>query len=482
MSGSRMVIGAGGTGRTHLLRTWADELTADGANVAWLTGSPALAITAAQVAEAAATEVVVADDVQWFEADALRALLDAAGRGITVLASRRPASPDTGLDAAMLDAVDEQLGRDHPPTRLGLLAVEDFASALAALRTRRAASGGGTATHGAMATDEVNALHDLSGGSVGFADDLLASGWDRTGQPPGELVDAVGRRVRRAGTAAAALTEAWTLAATVPTDAMSARDVALAALASTADGTTDGAMADGVNRAVDGDMAERAARAGGLVGTGDRLIPVVERAVLADLTAGARAAWHDRLGSALINVDERAAARHLGSGTGTAPGTVEVLVRAAASIAADNGAEAAELLDRADQFGLDPATGAVARGVAAFHAGDPEALAYLERAVRLVGEGVSAARDGTGPSEAVLADLARLGFGLDMRDLRFDDARRRPLAGPDAEPLSHLATLLDGVSLAPTSDEDEDETKTVTAPVTGTPMATPRRLFACFGR
>ncbi|MEL7156756.1 MAG: hypothetical protein AAFN30_09175, partial [Actinomycetota bacterium] len=232
MSVSRIVIGVGGTGKTFALTTWAAELEEAGTAVRWLRAGPVQPVTAAQVADAlAAGGPLAADDVHWFEPDAVQALLAAADDTV-ILAARRPvagASAD-GL-VEVLDALDDALSRQAPPERRGLADVEGFAALLAGLRSAI----GGERASGAMATEEVLALHQLSAGSAGLAADLVASGWDHQSPPPPELVDAVQRRIRRAGPDAAILAAAWALAALVPQPATTALDAALGALADEVD-------------------------------------------------------------------------------------------------------------------------------------------------------------------------------------------------------------------------------------------------------
>ncbi|MEM8924557.1 MAG: helix-turn-helix transcriptional regulator [Actinomycetota bacterium] len=409
MGGSRIIIGPGGTGKTHALQAAVDELTADGASVQWLRGSPGAAVTAADVSAAVDRgTAIAADDVHWFETEAVMALARAVDERI-VVASRRPTTDDALIDA--IDALDDALGRTQPAERLGLLDLDAFGPALAALR---AAVGQGSG--GAMASDEVQAVHALTGGSVALAADLLASGWDRNGAPPVEVVDAVERRIRRAGPDAAALLQAGAAGAAVPGTEWS---TVIAAVRSRFD--------------VDPDRARRQALAGGMLvagDDGDRLIPLVQRAQAVALTGDAAAALHDHLGAAAAPVDATNAARHLWLGTGSGSGAdvdvVGALVRGAASLSSSEPEESAALIDRAETWGLAPGEAALARGIAAFRAGEADALAHLDQVLRL---GQADATD------AVVAEAALLAFGLDLRELRFD-------AAADRQPQGEIGTLL----------------------------------------
>ncbi len=429
---SLIVIGPGGTGRTHALAQRARDEEAADRSVRRLTAAPGRAVTAQQVTALAADDpdVVVADDVQWFEADAADALLGLVDR-LTVLASRRPPGPDDLVPVDLIDALDEALTRHRPAVRLGLLDIDAFAPALAGIRALVDGPDGG-----AMASDEVAAVHDLSGGSVGLAADLLATGWDRSGAPPPELVDAVQRRVRRAGPSAQALVSAWSVAELVPPTTGSTLEVALAALADD-DGEAE---------------AERAARSGGLLGARGRLLPLVVRAALVDLGGPARAVLHDRLGAVLGPTDRLTAARHLRRGTGSDPATPNALLGAALTVAPENGDEARALLSRAEEWGLAPARVAVARGLAAFGQGEPEALAHLDRAQALLADGsddriggpAGADDPSTGDLPAVTTTADLLGFGLDLRELRFDQAARRDLDGAHGPALAAVAAAFVG--------------------------------------
>ena len=141
VSGSRLVIGAGATGRTHRLRTWAAHTDGGGNGAVWLTGSPLRPVSADEVraAVASGTGVVVADDLQWFAPDALGTLADALispGNTVTVLASRRPADGTEPAPDA-LELLTEVLSRTEDPQRLGLFDLDAFGPALAVLRTGR---------------------------------------------------------------------------------------------------------------------------------------------------------------------------------------------------------------------------------------------------------------------------------------------------------------------------------------------------------
>ncbi len=409
--GSRLVIGAGGTGRTHRLRSW---LTERGVDAAMVSASPLSFTTADEIKSAIgeAPDLLVVDDLQWLEPDALRLVADAA-KTAAVLASRRP---QAGLepDGDLLDLVVELLTRDEPATRLDLLDLDSFAPALAEIRAtveaRTGSSGGG-----AVPTDELERLHLATGGSVGLTADAVTTGW--SGHPDDltpALVDAVKVRIRRAGAAAAQLVHLWAVAgdSTVESDQLPL-SVALGSL-------TD----------VDPTVAERAARAGGLVDDDGDLLPLVGWCALADLTAAERAALHDRVAAALAATDRRAAAAHLLIGSGDLDDAAQILAGAALDLAVTEPDRAPRYIDRAEQLGLPSADASLLRALTAFHAGEPDAIAHLDAAHGAAGRADDRA--------------AIVGYGIDVRDLRFDSAARRPIDGDLAEPLRRLADGLAG--------------------------------------
>ena len=58
----------------------------------------------------------------------------------------------------------------------------------------------------------MEAIHRLTGGSIGLAADLLTTGWDMERSALGhELIDAVQARIRRAGPAAVELVRVWSV-------------------------------------------------------------------------------------------------------------------------------------------------------------------------------------------------------------------------------------------------------------------------------
>ncbi|MEZ5407561.1 MAG: LuxR C-terminal-related transcriptional regulator [Acidimicrobiales bacterium] len=456
MRGNRLVIGAGATGRTHLLRSWVSEaglassstvVSPEGSAI-WLTGSPLRTVTGADVAAARAGRpaMLVADDLQWFDGDALAQLVDAAsapagvesGADVAVVASRRPADGTEPAPDA-LELLTEVLTRTEPAHRMGLLDLDAFAPVVAALRAGRASRSGGPA--GALNTAELAALHAATAGSVGLAADLIATGWTPGDGPPGaETVEAVVSRVRRAGPAAADLARLWSL---IDPDDVEGRPEAELALALRALGQP--VRSEGHRAAPPSlDIAERAARAGGLLAGDGALIPVVRAALATDLTATQRGSGHDRLAAVLAGTDPPAAARHLLVGDGQIPDAARLLAGAALGAAGGEPDLFADLVERAERLGLAPSEASVLRALGAFHRGSADALVHLERA--------EWTQDVSGGEEPLDDRTVALGYGLDLRDLRLASAAARPLAGPLAAPLHSVALVLAGRPPVPPGD------------------------------
>ncbi|MCP3992729.1 MAG: hypothetical protein GY724_26920 [Actinomycetia bacterium] len=425
MQESRLVIGAGGTGKTHQLQKWVDELSSEAEATsasAWLAGNPLRPVGVDQVKQVVSseTQLIVADDLQWFAQDALEALLGVANSR-TMVASRRPAVGARAL-LDLIGLLDEELTRQVPASRVGLLDQDSFAVALASIRGQ---FDDGASVGRAMSTDEVVTLHNLTGGSLGLAIDIVSVSWSLDPETvPAVLIDAVLRRVRRAGPEAEALASLWAVATEVEGNTTSGEAEALSLALSALDDDTDPGR------------AERGARAGGLVGDAGTLIPLVRLSVLADLVRADRAALHGRLAEILAPTNTLSAARHLLAGhvgeSGSGPvGGERILASAAVERAGSDPAEADRMLDRAIQLGLPEAEAALLRGLTAFQVGSNDALSHLETVLQ-------------GGDAGLDARAALLSYGLDLRELRFSSARGRSVQGELAEPLSRLAGALNG--------------------------------------
>ncbi len=393
LSPRQLVIGAGGTGKTHVLQSWladADLDVNDASHVIWLSGSPLRSPDELAVKKAikAGPQLIVVDDLQWFAEAALEVLLDGLD-DVALWASRRP-WPSNKTMAICNDALTERAAA----TRVGLLDEDAFARAVATLF--------GSAT----ASDVIDQLFAATSGSIGLAADCINSSWngDLTSLAE-ELIDAVRRRVERCGTEASALVQMLSVAADLdPATAVEALD-----------------------ESIDRNNAQRGSRAGGVLDAEGLLIPLVRAAVSGDLTDSERSRIHDRFAVALTPLHPDAAVEHLVAGSGEVPGATDALVTAAERLQHTDPERALALADQAEQGGLVSDEIILVRAGAAFELGTSEALAHLDRV-----------------SSTALPAAAALGYGIDVRDMRWEAALGRPLEGELSAPMRSLAACLWG--------------------------------------
>ena len=383
----RLIIGPGGTGRTHRLRAWEAELD-EGTTVSRISGHPERQQdeTIVQDAMESNPDVLVIDDLQWLAPPVIDAIIEVVGQ-VSVWASRRP-WPSNGS----LRLLDDVLTEEGAAERVGLLEFDDFASTVSTLIGK------------ATSNTDLETLFEATAGLVGLAADAVAVNWfGDLSSVPEELVDAFARRIERAGSDSAAL--AKILAVDPDVDSAIAID----------------ALPDGLDRS----SAERGIRAGGLVDREGLLIPALRVAVVADLTTDDRAEIHDRLALSLNRQQPDQALHHLLSGSGTVDGATETLIDAAHQRRITDPTQALALADQAQKAGVEPEKLAATRAEASFALGSPDALRHL----------------GQIPEES--AELAAvLGFGIDQRDLRFVQASKRALTGELSDPLLNLARIL----------------------------------------
>lgn len=426
--GHRLVIGPGGSGTSHRMTAWSASLHDDvgraldpaGARLGTVPelvevrGDPVVP-PAPGVAErlraavARGDMLVIVHDLHWLPDDLLIELVHAADV-VDVWASRRP-WPVSDL----IRSLDDRLTASRPAERLGAMTIDELAP-IVAQRTGRAAP-----------SDLVDALRQFGGGLAGPVCDALDEGWtpEVRGWPdaplPIGLRDRLLRRVARAGTAAVAI--ARILAVEPDLDRALADRLALAAGGGVAAGT-----------------ALRAAAAGGLFDAEDRLIPLIGRAVVEDLTEAEVAEIHGRLADALADIDQRQAIDHAVAGVAHAGGRHDELLAAIRSELVRDPGRAEVLLDRARAGGADPSKVALLEAELHLRAGRTEAIAALGR----IGE--------VSPFDP---EAARLEAAVDLRSGRWDRVatRLRPghesvqpdtsdPIGRDLEAMRHLAGLL----------------------------------------
>lgn len=397
----RLVIGSGGTGRSHRLRTWVAGID-DGEpsrDVVWLTGRPQgapdeTAVRAAIDEASSSGRILVIDDLQWFGEDGLGRLVAAAGE-VAMWASRRPWPTSANL-RALNDLLTEHRGAD----RVGLLDADTFASTVPSMV--------GSAT----ATDAIDRWFRATAGSIGLAADVVATGWSGADDDPvpEELIDAVAGRIERAGPEASELVS----------------------LLAVTDGIEIGLVAEAMQDSGRASAAQRAARAGGLLDAESELIPLVRAAVVRDLPSADRVVLHDRLAVALGPRHPDLALTHIVEGSGSGPEAADAMARAASELASTEPERAIELIEQGTTLGIDSSRFALSRARAAVVMGDGEALAHIDAIPAEVR--AEAADDG----------VAVLSVAVDLRDLRLDDASARPTASALGDSLRALARSMVG--------------------------------------
>ncbi len=377
-----LVVGAGGTGRTFRLRELADE------NAVWLSGSPHRSTTVDQLEKALgndATQLIV-DDVQWFDDAAVEAAADAVAAR-SVIVSRRP-WPTTPA----IRALDDALSSKGEIERLGLMEMDEFGAAVSEL------------LGGPTSSDTVELLHAATGGSVGLAADSAAGGWDGAlDEIPDTVIDAVNARAERSGDQAMEL-------------------LAMLALAPDLDPVLVIRSVEGV---LDVDTAERSARAGGLLDAEGRPHPLVVLAARRGLTAGERAGINDKLAVALLARAPESAMRHLIEGSGKLDDGPSLLAEAAERVAVLNPELCLELIELASEQGMETAALTLVQASAAFRAGRHDALGFQSL-----------------PADAARLEreaLALIGYGTDIRDLRWQSATGRVLTDDIQAPMHTFA-------------------------------------------
>lgn len=386
-----LVLGVGGSGRTHRLRELADG-DAVWLSVTVLRPLDRSAVEAAlEAARATESPMVVVDDAQWATDDALHALIDAVGP-VRVIASMRPWPASAGTRAFA-----DVLGTQGSVERLDRLDDSGVASVVSGVTGR------------ASSTDLITAMLEVSGGSAGLVADALATGFEGDlEQLADQTTAAVIARIERSGPDAVAALELASL------DRRGDRDI-------------------GVYTAVldDPDGAEAAVRSSGALSSAGVCVSLVRAAIRHSLPSQRRRQRHDQLAVLLADTDAASAAEHLLSGTRSMPDHAERLVRAANAVAVGDADRCLDILERAAEFGPLDAELTIVEATAAFWAGRHDVLSRM-----------------VPPTDAKRSHrerLARLGFGIDVRDLRWGSA-----AGRDVEPaFSAFAAICIGERRAP---------------------------------
>lgn len=390
-----LILGAGGSGRTYRLRELADD------TAVWLNGTP-LRPLGRQAVEAGLTAAkaldeptLVVDDAQWVSDDAFDLLIDAVG-DVRVVASMRPWPVSVGSRTFA-----DVLGTQGSIERLDRLDDAGVAGVVSGITGR------------ASSTDLITAMLDVTGGSAGFVADAVSTGFEGDLEHVADqTTSAVMARIERSGPDAVAALELASL------DLDGRRDI--------------GVYTAGLD---DPDEAEAAVRSSGALTVDGVCVPLVRAAIRHALPSQRRRQRHDQLAILLADIDASSAAEHLLSGTRSMPDHSERLVRAVNAVAVHDADRCLDILERAAELGPLDADLTVAEATAAFWAGRHDVLGRINP-----------------PSDAKSTHrkrLAALGFGIDVRDLRWASA-----AGRDVDDsLTSFAAICVGEQRDPADDE-----------------------------
>jgi DNA-binding CsgD family transcriptional regulator len=327
-----VVVGVDGAGRTHRLGELAAAARVPVVRVDGRVGAdPDLAgrLAAARPGDC----LVVVDDAHRLPAETLRALATAAERGVAMAISRRPT-----VDRPELAALDRAVSAQGPVELLGPL--DD--DALAALVS--------TVTGRSVTAEAVAAVRDASAGRPVVAAAVAAG---PPGAPAPALVARVQQRLALLDPAAAGLARVLALRLDLPDDALAA--------------------AAGVDPTRLGPAMRTLRDEGMLVPDGERMIPAVAQAVLAELSPAERRRLHDAAARALVATggDPVVAATQLSAARARGAGAAEVYRAAADRLRFDDPAAATAWYDDALDAGADPAALAAGRAEAAALLGRP---------------------------------------------------------------------------------------------------------------
>jgi DNA-binding CsgD family transcriptional regulator len=352
-----VVVGVDGAGRTRRLGEIAASAGRSFVPVIFTTVGDLESLLARAGADGA---MVVVDDAHRLPPDALRVLAAAARGGTPMVISRRPT-----IDGPELAELDEAVAAGGTVEHLGPLD-PDTLSALV------------TAAIGRPATPEhVAAVQAASAGLAAVAEAVAAA---PDGTPPA-LVARLQRRLAGPGRDTAELAVILALGAELDDEVVCAAARLEPAQAAT---------------------ATRALRDQGLLTPdGERMIPAVARAVLAELSPPERRRLHDTVAAALLatGADPVRAAEQLRAARARTPAAADVYTRAADRLRFAAPDRALSWYDEAIDAGADPAVVAAGRAEAAILLGLPVdldvATASESDAARLaLAAGAAAAHDG----------------------------------------------------------------------------------------
>jgi DNA-binding CsgD family transcriptional regulator len=327
-----VVIGVDGAGRTHRLGAIAAAATVPVTTIDGAGDDPAGRLAAARDGG----HLVVVDDADRLPPEVLTELTAAARQGVPMAISRRPT-----LDRPELAALDEVVAADGQVEALPPLDDDGVATVLTAVTGRP------------PSPEAVARLREASGGLPALVAMLAANPPDSC---PPALVARIQQRLARIPAPTAELARVLALGLELPDEI----------LATSTDLEPD-ALAAAMRHLHDHGM---------LAHGGERMIPAVAQAVLADLPSPGRRRLHEVLARALVDsgADPLAAAEHLRAARARTPAAATMYATAAERLRFDDPAAAASWYDLASEAGAEEA---------AIAAGRAEAVALLGRPVPL---------------------------------------------------------------------------------------------------
>ncbi len=327
-----VVIGVDGAGRTHRLGAIAAAATVPVTTIDGAGDHPAALLAAARDEG----HLVVVDDADRLPAEVLTALTAAARQGVPMAISRRPT-----LDRPELAALDEEVAADGQVEALRPRDDDGVATVLTAV------------TGGPPSPEVVARVREAAGGLPALVAMLAANPPDSC---PPALVARIQQRLAQMPAPTAELARVLALGLELPDEVLA-----------TATGLEPDALAAAMRQLHDRGM---------LVPGGERMIPAVAQAVLADLPPSGRRRLHEALARALVDsgADPLAAAGHLRAARARTPAAATVYAAAGDRLRFDDPAAAASWYELAGDAGAEEE---------AIAAGRAEAAALLGRPVQL---------------------------------------------------------------------------------------------------
>lgn len=329
-----VVVGVDGAGRSHRLDAIVAAASAPVTRIDPAGGGDDVS---ARLATARAEgHLVVVDDADRLPAEILQALAAAARQGVAMAIARRPT-----LDRPELAALDEVAAASGGVETLAPLDDDGIAAVMAAVTGRP------------VTPEAVPPLREASAGLPAIAALLAAAS---AGAVPPALVARTQQRLARLPGSLAALARSMALGLDLPDDVLAA-----------AAGLDRGELAAAVRQLHDHGL---------LVPGGERMVPAVAEAILADLPPAGRREVHEAVATALTaaGVEPLVAAEQLRAARARTPAAAAVYAAAGERLRFTDPAAAMTWYDLASEAGVGEATIAAGRAEAAALLGRPTAV------------------------------------------------------------------------------------------------------------